>query len=217
MTETHNTHGDAQHDDAHIDETSEARYDANTDGTPDHSESDVTVEPDADDTDAVAKLKKELAACRSERHEYLTGWQRARADLANYKSEQETEQKRRADAAVAAFAQHILPVLDSFEGAFGNTDVWERVDATWRHGVENIYTQLQSALKEYDITPIEAHGAVFDPTYHEPVATEETDDPEQDERIIDVLQTGYCMGDKVLRPTKVRIAQYTRSEASDAQ
>jgi molecular chaperone GrpE len=147
----------------------------------------------------------ELDALRKEAEEYLDGWQRARAEFANY--------KRRTERDMAQIRQHvkgdvlvqILPILDDLERALRDRPV-EGESASWASGIELIYRKLLAVVESEGVEEIEAQGDSFDPNYHEALSHEESDQHQEGE-IIDVLQKGYRMGDRVLRPALVRVAK----------
>lgn len=166
------------------------------------------VETDAmgDELKDKAKLKNlraELSKTQLEAREHLTALQRARADYVNLKREldevRDTTKKKTTEKVLADF----LPTLDSFDMAMGNTAAWESVDKNWRIGVEFIYSQLKTVLENNGITPIDQVGVDFDPNLHEPIETRETDDASQDHKIEKIIQKGYKMGERVLRPARV--------------
>ena len=161
--------------------------------------------------DAKTKLKKlrdELKTCHTEKGEYLAGWQRAKADLVN---ERRDEEARHAD--LVRFGQEkllidIISVLDSFEQAIGNKEAWEKVDQNWRKGVEYIYSQLLTVLTHYGGRPFDPSGESFDPSLHDSLETVPVAAPEKDHMIVEVLQKGYLLNDKVLRPAKVKVGTF---------
>jgi molecular chaperone GrpE (heat shock protein) len=77
------------------------------------------------------------------------------------------------------------------------------IDKNWRIGVEFIYSQLKTALENNGIVPIDAIGVEFDPNKHEPIETKETDDATLDHKIERIIQKGYQMGERVIRPARV--------------
>ena len=105
---------------------------------------DVTFEPSEeaenlkDPAETVKKLKEEIRTLRKAREEYLRGWQRAQADYANLKKEEEKGRKEFAKYAQEGLVRDLLPAMQSFHMAFGNKDVWEKVDLNWRMGVQYI-------------------------------------------------------------------------------
>ncbi len=176
-------------------------------------EEDIVIEESSEDTggiktDTVKKLKERLEKCLKEKQEYLDGWQRMKADSINLKKE---EEKKRAE--IGAFIkediiQQLLPVLDSFDLAFKNKAVWETVDENWRKGVEYIYSQLMSTLKENGLTEINGGGEPFNSLYHVGVETTTTDKKEDDGKIANVVQKGYRIGETVIRPARATIFEY---------
>lgn len=179
---------------------------------------DVTIEPEDEQVDSFGRSKKEkelrgkLEECQKERQEYLTGWQRAKADLINARREFEEEKQTLRTRAHASVIEDILSVLDSFEMAFVNKSAWEAVDKQWRTGIEHIYTQLKTVLEDYGVREIAAEGEVFDPTLHESVEVVPTNDENKDDTVASIAQTGYVMGDRVIRPAKVRVYKYNADE-----
>lgn len=152
----------------------------------------------------VQKLKKELKECQAERQEYLDGWQRLRADVANKKKEADAQGKKMRETAQKELLQDILPILDSFDMAFSG-DAWERVDEGWRKGVENIFAQLENIFSQHNIVSFGEAGDDFDPHRHEAVEIVETSKSEEDGVIAEVLRRGYLCGENVLRPAQVKI------------
>jgi len=155
------------------------------------------------DKQKLKDLRADLKKTQTESREHLTALQRARADYVNLKREldevRESTKKRTTEKVLGDF----LPVLDSFDMAMGNTAAWEAVDKNWRVGVEYIYSQLKTALENNGISAIDAVGVEFDPNLHEPIETKETDDASLDHKIERIIQKGYRMSDKTIRPARV--------------
>ncbi len=162
--------------------------------------------------DVVKKLREEIKKLRAEKEEYLTGWQRAKADYVNLQKEEEGKRKDMRGFIVGTLVEDLLPVLDSFDMAFANKEAWEKVDPNWRNGVEYIHQQFLRVLGDNNVTPINQAGVPFDPTLHESVETVPTDDQSKDHTIATVIQSGYKMGDpakagqgRVIRPARVKV------------
>lgn len=151
--------------------------------------------------DKMKKLRNELAEVKKEKEEYLTGWQKAKADYINLKNEQEQLRKDLGAHVRATCVQDLLPVLDSFEMAMKG-EAWESVDKNWRTGVEYIRQQLQKVLEEYGVTEIADPNADFDPNLHDPMESED-----EGTKIIEIIQKGYQMNGNVLRPAKVKLGK----------
>jgi len=150
-------------------------------------------------------LQAELTELRAQAGEYLDGWQRARAEFANYKKRIERDQEEARGRAAAALLAKILPVEDDLRRA-----VRERPEAEgypdWADGIELIQRKLAALLEAEGVEVIPADGVAFDPALHEAVTYEPSNDHEEGE-IIEVIQQGYRLGERVLRPARVRVAR----------
>ncbi len=154
------------------------------------------------------KLKDMLADCKKEKQEYLSGWQRARADLVNERMASEKRSRQISELAQEEIISDLMPILDSFDMAFANKEAWGKVDKNWRIGVENIHSNIISVLSKLSIAPFDPLSDVFNPKEHESIDTVSTKDKKRDNKIVEVLQKGYKRGEKILRPAKVKIAVY---------
>jgi molecular chaperone GrpE len=152
------------------------------------------------------QLRTELTKAKEERNENLTGWQRAKADLVNFRRNVEEDRFRDSARQKGKIIQSILPTLDSFESATADKS-WQDVDPHWREGVERIRNQLTSSLEKDGLTTFGAIGEPFDPSMHECMSVTATDDEAQDNIIVQVLQKGYRIGNEVIRPAKVIVYQ----------
>lgn len=141
------------------------------------------------------KIREELKECQKEKAEYLAGWQRAKADFINARKDEEKSRAEFAKYAAEKVLREILPILDSLE-KIGNAD-----------GTA-IYKQLMQILKREGVEEIKSVGLVFNPMYHEALGQTETDKKEEDGVILEELQKGYMLYDKVLRPSKVKVGVY---------
>ncbi len=165
---------------------------------------------DETSADALKKLRSKLKVCNEERGEYLQGWQRSKADFINAKKENEERLRTVSDSTKSALITDMLLVVDSFEMAVGNKEAWESVDENWRKGVEYIYAQLLSILEENGLKPIDPQGKPFDPHVHSAVEDIVSEDKKDDGKVLGVMQKGYMLGDKVLRPAKVTVGRYSK-------
>ena len=154
------------------------------------------------------KLRTDLKQAQAEKAEYLTGWQKERADFANYKKEEDTRKAMFSESMRERILSKFLGVMDSFNMAFANKEAWEKVDAGWRKGVEYIYSQMGSIFEEYGVKTVGVVGESFDPNIHEPVEMMPTDKKEEDHKVATVIQKGYKLGDRVMRPARVNIYEY---------
>ena len=155
--------------------------------------------------DDLESLRSELEEWQSKAQEYLDGWQRARADFANYKKRVERDQAQAYQAAAANILKRFLDVLDDLDRALNNRPQ-EGEGAAWASGIELIYRKFQSILESEGVSIMQAEEQYFDPNLHEAISHEENDDYESGQ-IIEVVKKGYLMGEKVLRPAMVRVAR----------
>lgn len=154
--------------------------------------------------DQLQALQQELAQAKALAGEYLDGWQRSRADFLNYKKRVERDMESAYTQAAASILTRQLPVLDDLERALKERPTNEEIDP-WIGGIGLIYRKLLAILETEGVETIEAQGEMFDPTLHEAV-TFEKNDGFREGQVIDVLERGYRIGEKVLRPAKVRVA-----------
>ena len=150
-------------------------------------------------------LVAEVTELGAQADEYLDGWQRARAEFANHKKRIERDQEEARGRAAAALLAKILPVEDDLRRA-----VRERPEAEgypdWADGIELIQRKLAALLEAEGVEVIPADGVAFDPALHEAVTYEPSNDHKEGE-IIEVIQQGYRLGERVLRPARVRVAR----------
>jgi molecular chaperone GrpE len=149
----------------------------------------------------------ELDKVKAERDEYLAGWQRAKADAANASKRMAEEMKSFRVMANEGLIEELLPVLQSFEMAFANKEAWEKADKNWRAGVEYIYTQIKGVLAGNGLEEIDPIGKKFDATIHEAVKYEPVEDASQADSVIKVIEKGYSLGGKLVRPAKVVVGE----------
>lgn len=151
---------------------------------------------------ALAKLRAKLKKAVEEKQEYLEGWQRARADFANFKREEALIHHDREDRVKADFIEKLLPLFDSIELAR-------------RHEVSETTATLErqflSSLKDMGIERFGLQGEKFDPHKHEALRESPTDKVEFDHTILEVQRSGYKVGDTIIRPAYVTIASYKKS------
>jgi len=154
------------------------------------------------------KLRNDLKACKLQKEEYLNGWQKERADFINYKKQEEERRNNFSEAVRERILSRFLTILDSFNMAFSNKDVWGKVDENWRKGVEYIYAQLKTIFEEYDVKEVGVEGEDFDPNIHQSIEMTATDKKEENHKISMVIQKGYKLGDRIIRPARVNVFEY---------
>lgn len=160
------------------------------------------VEVSAEDREV---LQAELSKTRSEAAEYLEGWQRSRAEFANFKKRVERDQALVYQNAASSVIRRYIDVIDDLERALKNSPQ-SGEGLAWAGGIELIYRKFLSILESEGVTQMDPTGEIFDPNLHEAVTSEDSPDHESGE-IIEVLQKGYLIGDRVLRPAMVRVAR----------
>jgi molecular chaperone GrpE len=151
----------------------------------------------------IEEFMKRLEEAEAKVAEHLDGWQRAQADFVNYKSRVQRDQELMKSVMKGDIIRKFLPVLDDLERALQNRPA----DAgSWIDGIELIHKKLQSILESEGVTRIEAEGQLFDPNFHEAISQEPNGTVESG-HVIEVVQNGYMLGDRVVRPAMVRVAQ----------
>lgn len=158
-------------------------------------------EPAADE---VTVLNQELEEVKAREAEYLDGWQRARAELANARKRFQREREQAYANARADVLARLLPIVDDFERAF-ETLPHNLSDLTWIQGMALIQRKLQLLLEQDGVVAIEAVGQEFDPFLHQAV-THEPSETVPLGHVISELQKGYRLDERVLRPTMVRVS-----------
>lgn len=150
------------------------------------------------------ELKQQIALAESQAAEYKDQWLRAAADYKNFKRRVETERAELIRNASAGLIVKLLPVVDDFDRAVANIPE-EVANSSWWQGTQLIVQKLRTILESEGVTKIEALGSDFDPNFHEAVLYE--DAPGQDGKVVEELQTGYKLHDRVLRPTVVKVGR----------
>jgi len=150
-------------------------------------------------------LQLGLEQSRQKAQEYFDGWQRERADFLNYKKRLERDQEQRNNNFTGNFIKNYLVILDDLDRALKIRPT-QGDGAAWSEGIELIYRKLLKFLEMEGVRPIPTDQKTFDPTLHEAISHESSPNHENGE-IIEVVQQGYMLGDRVLRPALVRVAQ----------
>jgi len=167
---------------------------------------DDSVVAEENTTEAIKKLKEKLKKAENEKSEYLTGWQRAKADLINARKRDEEAHRELAKFANEGLIVELIPVLDSFEMAMKNKEAWDKVEKNWRVGVEYIAQQLKKVLEDNGLQELDPLGKSFDINIHEAVEHVPAGNKSDEGKIIEVVQKGYSLNGKVLKVPKVRVA-----------
>lgn len=155
--------------------------------------------------DELSSLQSELDDIRTKAEEYLDGWQRARAEFANYKKRVQKEREQSRSFIKAEILLKYLTVIDDFERALNDRPADDASEA-WAEGIDMIYRKLKGILESEGVEEISVKGELFDPNFHEALTFEESEDHNEGE-IVDVIQPGYKIGERVIRPAVVRVAK----------
>ncbi len=102
--------------------------------------------------------------------------------------------------------------MDSFELAFNNKEHFEKADKSWRDGIVQIYNQLKKSLEKNGVKSDDPSGREFDPMNHLAVQMVTVDKIEDDGKVASVVQKGYLLHDKVIRPAKVKVGEFKKKE-----
>lgn len=150
----------------------------------------------------IEALQKQIEEAQAKAAENLDGWQRAQAEFINYKNRVQRDRELDYASMKGDIIKKVLPVLDDMERALENRPE----DSSWASGMELIARKFRSVLEAEGMKRIEAKGQPFDPNFHEAISSEPSDEVESG-HVIAVVQTGYMLGERVIRPAMVRVAQ----------
>jgi len=166
---------------------------------------DIVIEDDSDlaaSAEVQKKYKAKLKEAEAKAKEYLDGWQRSQADFINLRKRDEEAKVEFIKFAKAALIEELIPVLDSFNIALSRG-----------HGdFEPMYNQLLSVLKANGLEELESFGATFSPHEHEALGMVETGKSEEDHKVLEVLQKGYKLNNRVIRPAKVKVGNFINNK-----
>jgi molecular chaperone GrpE len=170
---------------------------------PDFSEDESLAPEGVSSAGAASAPAEELAKLQAEKAELADTLVRRQADFENYRKRIERERKDESRRAQSRLIEDLLPVLDGYERALSAHA--DPAYEEYRKGLELIYKQLWDTLARHGLERIDADGKPFDPNVHMAIDRVETHD-HPDGTVIEVLQQGYRIHDRVLRPSAVRVA-----------
>jgi molecular chaperone GrpE len=147
-------------------------------------------------------LRKKLEEAESKTSEYKDSWLRSQAEFQNYRKRLERDNELMYISMKGDILKKVLPVLDDLERALQNRSA----EDAWASGIELVVRKFQSILESEGLKKIEALGIEFDPNFHEAISHEPTNGA-QSGHVIGVVQNGYMLGERVIRPAMVRVAQ----------
>jgi len=148
-------------------------------------------------------VNADLEAARAEAQETFARYQRLAADFENYKRRTRQELGDRTQYANEELLRKLLPILDNLRRALDHAP--EGIDRSWFEGIKLVARQFEDTLRAQGLSSIPAVGERFDPSQHEAIAQEETDEHEEG-TIVEEVQPGYRLHERVLRPTLVKVA-----------
>jgi molecular chaperone GrpE len=174
---------------------------------PEELNEDQAPEAEAAEAEDIEALKQALAEEKKKAEANLVGWQRAQADFINYKRRAEQEKEDICKFANTELLCCILPVLDDLERAF--TASPSQSDKTgWIDGIRLITRKLRASLEAQGLCPIEALGHPFDPNLHQAMR----EDKGKEGIVIEEVERGYTLHDRVIRPSKVVVGNSEEEE-----
>jgi molecular chaperone GrpE len=179
--------------------------------TKDSTNKEDSIPTDTEESEHQEDEKKEITALQTEIEEkdrqiedYVSIIQRLQAEFENYKKRAERERTEYTEQANADLIFELLPIMDDFERALNTEDANTGFDS-FKKGVSMIFSQLQAVLKKEGLSHIKALGEEFDPYFHEAVLTAVGN--YDDDTVIEELEKGYLFRNRVLRPSKVKVAK----------
>jgi molecular chaperone GrpE len=194
-------------------ETATPRYtdqDSNSD-----TQDDIVIDEEIDEEgeelspqDKIKKLRTQLKTAVADKQKYLDGWQREKAEFVNARKRDEESKQDFIKFAEVSVIEELIPVLDSCREALKHGE--QSTDAQtseWLKGIKSIHSKLLAACQKRGLEEYGEVGDNFDPNIHQSVSSVPTDKKELDETIAVVLQKGYRMRGKIIRPSLVSVYQ----------
>jgi molecular chaperone GrpE len=162
--------------------------------------------------DAADSVQQDVEQLRIALAKAQDNWARTQADMDNYRKRVNRERQDLIKTANEKLLLDLLAPIDHFEMGLQSTQ--KNIEDPLRQGMEMILAQFQQFLKNHGVTEIEAAGQTFDPSLHEAVTYQESDQPEG--QIIQQLRKGYKLNDKLLRPATVIVSKGQPTETQEA-
>jgi molecular chaperone GrpE len=170
------------------------------------SKSTETKSEDLAAEDPIRELEGKLKATEEEAKETYDRFLRVSAEFENYKKRSAREMDDFRKFANQSLLKEMLSVVDNLELAINSANVNPKSDSSLKEGLDLTHREIMRVFDKFNVKPIESKGKSFDPTYHEAVMQEETDDyPEN--TVINEMQKGYLIHDRLLRPAMVVVAK----------
>ncbi|MEA3464727.1 MAG: nucleotide exchange factor GrpE [Thermodesulfobacteriota bacterium] len=160
-------------------------------------------------------LQEELAKCRDEVEVHKDLYLRTRAETDNFKRRMQREKEELSKYANEALLREVLPVIDNLERAVAHARDNDGDTSTLLDGVEMTLGQFQNVLQKFHVTSVDAKGKLFDTACHEAMGQMERDDCEPN-TVVDVMQSGYMLNGRLLRPAMVMVSKAVAEVKDDA-
>jgi molecular chaperone GrpE len=173
--------------------------------SPNGQDQEVQTPPRGDSETSAPSLEQQLEDEKRKSNEYLDNWRRSAAEFANYKKRVEKERAEYTQFANAVLLGRLLEVMDGFDAAFQAIPEIFRGEP-WVEGIRLVEQKLKRVLESEGVKPIEAQGKEFNPNYHEAMFYEPTPGAAEGQ-VTGEFQRGYMLGDRVLRPARVKVAK----------
>ena len=171
------------------------------------NEDEIVIEDEAEATPAaLAKLREKLKKCVAEKQEYLDGWQRARADFANYKREESALTVSKEERIKAEFAEAMAPAVDAVWFAM-QSPAFKEASAQWQAGLQTVADNLKKSLAQFGVSYIAQPPpeTKVDFAKFEIIREVPTDDEAKDNTVETVHRVGLQIGDQIIRPAQVSV------------
>ena len=187
-------------------ESADAKAEADTKKI--NESSDITETKSGEDTsdDPIKALEEQLNAKEEEAKETYDRLLRVSAEFENYKKRSAREMEDFRKFANQSLLKEMLSVVDNLELAINSANEKQESESSLKEGLELTLREILRVLEKFSVTPIESKGKSFDPTYHEAVMQEETDEHPEN-TVITEMQKGYLIHDRLLRPAMVVVAK----------
>jgi len=156
--------------------------------------------------DPMKDLEAQLEAKEQEAKENYDRLLRVSAEFENYKKRTSRELEEFRKYANQSLIKELLSVVDNLELAMNSTNGHKTIDQGLLQGLDMTHTEILKVFEKFNVKPIEAKGQIFDPTFHEAVMQEKTDEFDEN-TVINELQKGYLIHDRLLRPSMVVVAR----------
>ena len=167
--------------------------------------------------DPIKDLESKLSAKEQEAQETYDRLLRVSAEFENYKKRATREMEEFRKFSNQSLLKEMLSVVDNLELAMNSANDHKTIDKGLLQGLEMTHSEILKVFEKFNVKPIEAKGQVFDPTFHEAVMQEQTDEFD-DNTVINELQKGYLIHDRLLRPSMVVVAKASeKKDDKDSQ